>query len=100
MSTAWTPELELDERPDSCRLTLVGITHGDGVSLQAAGNDLLDRLFGLAVTIRRSSGGRPPVRGVHRPEVWHWLWHTGDLALRGGDLRARVFGEHEGSRAA
>jgi len=98
MSTApWSPELELDVRADGCRLALVGVTHGSGPTLQEAGNDLLDRLFGISVAVRRSAGRRPPVRGVHRPEVWLWLWRTGDVALRGGDLRAHVFGPAEAS---
>ncbi|GLZ76181.1 hypothetical protein Afil01_09880 [Actinorhabdospora filicis] len=91
--TQWSPGLELDEHPDGCRLVLVGVTRGHGSTLQEASADLLTRLFDLSVAVRRAAGAKPPVRGVHRPEVWRWLWRTGDLALRGEDLRAHVFGD-------
>lgn len=88
----WAPGIELAEHTDGCRAVLVGVTRGHGATLQEATTDLLARLSDLAVAVRRAAGAVPPAREVHRPEVWRWLWRTGDLALRGEDLRAHVFG--------
>lgn len=92
VTTPWTPDLQLHERSDgSCRLSLVGMAHGDGATLQEARNDLLVRVFDIALMIRAgrfrfSSEFRPPP-----PEVMEFLWEVGEIAMRGGDIRERVF---------
>jgi hypothetical protein len=90
--TPWTPPLQLDARSDRCRLTLEGVTYGNGETLQEAGNDLLVRLHDLALGLRRgdSSSGTGATR--MDPKVYGFLWELGEIAVRGGDLRERVFG--------
>lgn len=91
--TRWTPELRLDTPGGACRLSLVGVTYGNGPTLQEAGNDLLARLFDVALAFRGGSyrvtaeGGRPD----HR--VMDFLWEVGEIAIHGGDIRERVFGD-------
>ncbi len=91
--TRWTPELRLDTPGGICRLSLVGVTYGNGPTLQEASNDLLARLFDVALAVRAgryrvtSEGGRPD----HR--VMDFLWEVGEIAIRGGDIRERVFGD-------
>jgi len=88
---SWTPELRLDTRPDVCRLTLVGVTYGNGDTLQEAGNDLLVRVHDLAVGLRR--GHRPGAAvGPVDPRVADFLWEIGEILSRGGDIRSRIFG--------
>jgi hypothetical protein len=95
VGSIWTPELRLQSQGDACRLSLVGVTYGNGATLQEAGNDLLTRLFDLGLAVREgrlrfsSDSGRPDQR------VMDYLWEIGDLAVRGGDLRDRVFGVPE-----
>jgi hypothetical protein len=86
----WTPRLELDSRADRCRLSLVGVTYGNGATMQEAATDLLLRLHDLAIGIRRG-GIRVPL-GSPNPQVTGFLWEIGELAARGGDIRGRVFG--------
>lgn len=91
-ATPWTPELQLHTSGDRCRLSLVGVTYGNGASLQDASNDLLTRLFDIATAFR---GGRfRPVSELGWPPkaVMDFLWEIGEIVERGGDLRARVFG--------
>ena len=90
MTEAWTPELRLETRGGRCRLDLAGVTYGNGATLQDAGNDLLARVFDLALGLR--AGYR--VTGEAHPDarVVDFLWEIGEIAIRGGDVRARVLG--------
>jgi hypothetical protein len=88
----WSPELQLHAKADGCRLTLVGVTYGNGPDLQAASNDLLTRLFDLAVGLR---GGRMRPSGdlgASDPRMMSFLWEISEIIARGGDIRDRVFG--------
>lgn len=92
MSSGWTPELRLRSEAGRCYLSLVGVTDGSGATLQEAGNDLMARLFDLALGLRRhglrftSGAGRPD------PLVLSFLWEIGELATAGEDIRRRVLG--------
>ncbi|MBV1850556.1 hypothetical protein [Catellatospora tritici] len=90
--TSWTPELSLDSRAGRCRLTLAGVTYGNGESLQQASNDLLVRLHDLAVGMRHGAY-RPSSEAGGDPRVAGFLWEIGELTARGADIRARVFGD-------
>jgi hypothetical protein len=91
MDRPWTPDLHLRATHDGCRLSLAGVTYGNGATLQEAGNDLLVRLFDLATAVRAGrvrsglEGARPDQR------VFDFLWEVGEIASRGGDIRRRVF---------
>jgi hypothetical protein len=88
----WTPPLELDARPDRCRLSLVGVTYGNGATLQEAAGDLLVRLHDLALGLRRGGFRCTGEAGRLDPRVTGFLWEIGELVARGGDIRQRVFG--------
>ncbi|HEX6870570.1 MAG TPA: hypothetical protein VF163_05680 [Micromonosporaceae bacterium] len=93
MGEAWTPELQLRSGPDHCRLSLAGITQGHGATLQEAANDLLVRVYDLALGLRRSGFRITGETGRPDPRVVTFLWEVGEIAVRGGDIRARVFGD-------
>ena len=86
------PALSVRESAGRCHLTLAGLTYGVGLSLQEAADDLIARLYGIAIGAR-SSGLRhaselgPPDRNLHE-----FIWELGELAARGEDIRPRVFG--------
>ena len=89
MSEPWTPRLELHDRAGRCRLTLVGVTYGNGSTMQEAANDLLVRLHDLAVGVRR--GGFRATRAD--PRIAAFLWEIGELTARGASIRDRVLGD-------
>jgi hypothetical protein len=97
MTEAWSPELRLETRADLCRLSLEGVTYGNGATLQEAGTDLLTRLFDLAMALR-AGRLRPGVTGGPDRRVLAYLWEIGELLARGGDLRQHVFGVPEQRR--
>jgi hypothetical protein len=92
MAGGWAPELTVHETGNGCRLTLAGLTYGNGSTLQEAADDLITRLL-TVVLCSRSSGFRiPPGLGPPDPQLLTYLWELGDLAAAGEDIRDRVFG--------
>jgi hypothetical protein len=92
MAEPWVPPLHLGQNAGRCRLTLVGLTHGDGFTLQEAADDLIARLLDLVLSVRTSgfsfSTDLPP------PDyrLFDFIWELGDRVARGEDIRERVFG--------
>lgn len=76
-------------------MTLADVTSGEGASLQEAANDLLTRLFDLAVCLRSTGFRFSAEAGRPDPRVLTFLWEAGELLVRGGDLRQWVFGPAE-----
>jgi hypothetical protein len=74
-----------------CRLSLIGVVSGDGETLQEASNDLLVRLFDLAVEFRDSRHRVPLAAQSPWTEEMEFLWEIGEIAALGGDIRGRVF---------
>src|SRR5215470_13048757 len=91
MAEAWTPQLRLHAREGRCELQLVGVTYGIGRTMQEAGNNLLARLFDVATAFRSGPNRTSSELGVPDPRVMAFLWEIGEIAARGGDIRARVF---------
>jgi hypothetical protein len=50
---SWMPEMTLHEVDGRCRLTLRGLTSGQGQTLQEAADDLVRRLVTMARTVQR-----------------------------------------------
>ena len=74
-----------------CRLHLGRYAHGDGETLQDAGDDLVSRLLSLAMCFRSgftASTELPP------PELrwFDFVYELSEIAARGGDVRERIFG--------
>lgn len=90
MIRAWTPELRVETRAGRCRMTLVGVTYGNGATLQEASRDLVCRVLDLALALR--AGFRASTEARPDPQVVEYLWEIGEMATRGGDIRARVLG--------
>jgi hypothetical protein len=89
----WSPHLELTDAGGQCRLSLAGCASGRGATLQEAADDLVARVLLMAARVRAgaawpSSTDLPPPD----PLVLELLDEIGDVASRGGDVRARLFG--------
>jgi len=88
---AWVPVLSVREIRDGCRLTLSGIAHGDGATLQQAANELVTRVVEVSVALRGgltfSSSLPPPHAGLLT-----FLHEIGTRAARGEDVRDLVLG--------
>lgn len=93
MSETWTPPLRFSLVGGRCRLSLGGLTYGNGDSLEEAANDLVTRLLNLVMCFR-STGFKIPAELGPTDHRWlEFLWELGDLAARGDDIRERVFGD-------
>jgi hypothetical protein len=92
MAEAWVPPLHLCESAGRCRLTLSGLTHGEGHTLQEAADDLIARLLDMVLFVRTAgfsfSTDLPP------PDyrLLDFLWEIGERVACGEDIRERVFG--------
>jgi hypothetical protein len=92
VTCGWTPELHLWYDAGRCRLSLVGVTDGCGATLQEASNDMMARLFDLALGLRRQGLRFTGEAGRPDPRVLSFLWEIGELAAAGRDIRPRVLG--------
>jgi hypothetical protein len=92
MAEPWTPALSIHEVAGRCRLNLGGHAHGEGLTLQEAADDLVQRLLALAMSLRSEAGFRvsPEAPGVDL-RWFEFLYELGAIAARGGDIRDRVF---------
>jgi hypothetical protein len=91
MQERWTPPLEVSSVAGRCRLHLGVYAHGDGETLQDAGDDLVARLLALAICVRSgfTASTEAPVRDLR----WlNFLYELGEIAASGGDVRKRIFG--------
>jgi hypothetical protein len=87
------PRVDLTEAGGRVRLTLRGVGHGEGASLQEAADELVRRVLLIAMAFRRSGIG--PISSECRPDLalLDFVFEIGEIAARGGDIRARVFGD-------
>ena len=92
MAEDWCPPLDLRESAGRCRLSLVGITHGEGSTLQEAADDLVVRLLNFVVCVRRSGLRVSGECGPLDRRLIEFIWELGECAARGVDIRERVFG--------
>jgi hypothetical protein len=92
MSEAWVPPLQLSDTATGCRLTLVGVSYGNGETLQDAADDLVARLLNVVIGMRTSGFHFASELGAPDRRVLDFLWELGELANRGSDIRERVFG--------
>jgi hypothetical protein len=91
MQESWAPPLEVSSVGGRCRLHLGRYAHGDGETLQDAGDDLVARLLHLAIAFRTgfSASTETPPLDLRWLNFVHEL---GEIAARGEDIRKRIFG--------
>jgi hypothetical protein len=84
--------LAVQEFSGRVRLRLGSLAHGDGLTLQDAADDLVQRLLLCAMAFRAS--GFQPVRelGPLDLSAMNLLYQLGEIAAAGGDIRSRLFG--------
>ncbi|MFL5950556.1 MAG: hypothetical protein ACJ74M_03035 [Gaiellaceae bacterium] len=93
MAEGWAPPLRLCERDNgSCRLTLVGLTHGDGDTLQDAADDLVARLLEILSFVRVAGFPVSTEFPPPDPRLMEYVWRLGDHVWRGSDIREHLFG--------
>jgi hypothetical protein len=92
MEGKWIPALDVDESAEGCRLSLVGVTYGDGATLQEAADDLIARLLGLVTSVRTTGFRVATELGPPDRNVLDFIWEVGEIAARGEDIREHVFG--------
>ena len=91
MHQSWTPPLEVSSVAGRCRLHLGRYAHGDGETLQDAGDDLVTRLLHLAIALR--SGFIASTEAPALDLQWlNFVYELSEIAARGGDIRKRIFG--------
>ena len=90
MAEPWSPSLRVLRDGTDSRLSLGGVAHGDGKTLQDAADDLVHRVLTLALCTRngRMSFSREVVPDTRLLE---FLWELGEIAARGDDIRPRLF---------
>jgi hypothetical protein len=88
----WAPELRVHETGSGCRLTLAGLSYGNGATLQEAADDLVTRLLSLVLCVRTSGLRIPPGAAGPDPRALAYLWELGEIARRGDDIRPHLFG--------
>jgi hypothetical protein len=91
VNNRWSPRLELRESAGRCRLSLAGLTHGDGQTLQEAADDLISRISRLVMVYRASGVTVSLETGCPDPELLDFVWELGERAARGEDIRERIF---------
>lgn len=84
------PALTITELGERVRLSLGGLAHGEGASLQDAADDLVRSILRLVLALRSNGFG---VSRELCPDIdtMNYLHELGEIAAAGGDIRAHVF---------
>jgi len=84
------PALTITELGDRVRLSLGGLAHGEGASLQDAADDLVRSILRLVLAFRSNGFG---VSRELCPDLdtMNYLHELGEVAAAGGDIRAHMF---------
>jgi hypothetical protein len=93
------PRLDVSEVGGRVRLTLGGLAQGEGVTLQEAGDALAHRVLVIAMAFRASGVGAVSSECPLDVALLDFVFEVGELAARGGDVRARLFGGERPSEA-
>jgi hypothetical protein len=87
----FTPSLRVRSDAGGVRLTVSGITHASGPTLQEAADELVQKIL-LILMAFRSGGVAAGGRGLMLdPGIQEFIFELGDYAARGGDIRDRLF---------
>lgn len=88
----FTPSLHVLETRGRVRITVPGITHGSGQTLQDAADELVRKILVIAMAFR--ADGIAPAGPELRvdPVINEFIWELAGIAARGDDIRDRLFG--------
>ena len=87
----FAPSLHITETSGRVRLALSGIAFAEGPTVKEAADELVCELLVMAMAIR-SDGIRPSSSELHvDPNLVAYLWHLGEIAAAGGDIREHLF---------
>ena len=89
---SWLPVLSVRELPRGCRLSLAGIAHGDGATLQQAADHLIARVLDMAIALER---GVPCSPSIPPPpaSVLGFLHEVRQRAARHEEVRGLILGD-------
>ena len=90
--STFIPELQIQEVGGRVRLSLGGLGHAEGATLQEAGDELVRKMHAMALAFRASGLG--PVYPGCTPDlgVIDFIWRLGEVAAAGGDIRDLLLG--------
>jgi len=90
--STFIPELQIQEVGGRVRLSLHGLGHGEGATLQEAGDELVRKMRAMALAFRTSGLG--PVYPGCTPDLGavDFIWRLGEVAAAGGDIRDLLLG--------
>lgn len=91
MATCPLP-LTVREFPGRVHLCLGNLARGDGLTLQDAADDLVQRLLVYAMAFRSSGLRLSAELGAPDLATMDFLYELGEIAAAGGDIRSRLFG--------
>ena len=86
------PELQIQEVGGRVRLSLRGLGHADGATLQEAGDELVQKMLAMALSFRAGGVGRMYPGCRPDLDVLDFVWRLGEVAAAGGDIRDHLFG--------
>jgi hypothetical protein len=84
--------LTVQELPGRVRLCLGDLARGDGLTLQDAADDLVQRLLVHAMAFRSSGLQFSTELGSPDLATMDFLYELGEIAAAGGDIRSHLFG--------
>jgi hypothetical protein len=85
------PPLDVSEIGGRVRLTLRGLSHGEGETLQEAAGDLVRRVLLIAMAFRASGIGSMTSECHLDITLVDFVLELGEIAARGDDIRPRLF---------
>ena len=92
MPPTYDPPITLTQTGNRLRLRLGNVCHGHGDTIQEAADDLIRRLLEYVMAIR--STGIQVHAGPDVPMI-SFLHELAEIAIRGGDIRSRVFAQDD-----
>jgi len=88
----FTPSLHVLETRGRVRITMPGITHGSGQTLQDAADELVRKVLVIAMAFRSDSIATAGPELRLDPAIHAFIWELAGIAARGDDIRDRLFG--------
>lgn len=88
----FTPSLHVLEARGRVRVTMPGITHGSGQTLQDAADELVRKVLVIAMAFRSDSIGIAGPELRLDPAIHEFISELASIAARGDDIRDRLFG--------